>query len=155
MVIIRNLSCTVLDPQADNRLFQLALLVQFFMPLAFCFVKVSVLIMYLRIFGVLSWMRFGCIIGIVVTTVFQCSLAIAFGAMCGPNVSTGHSQLDFLEAFVSKKCDSTRILVVVQGAGSVIIDLFLLILPIPAVWTLQMPLKRKNAVLSMFLVGIW
>lgn len=111
--------------------------------------------MYLRIFRVLRWMRFGCTIGLVIIIAFQCSLAIAFGAMCGPAASTAHSQLDFLEAFVSDKCDSTRILVVVQGAGSVIIDLFLLILPIPAVWSLQMPFKRKIAVLSMFLVGIW
>lgn len=96
-----------------------------------------------------------CIIGIVVTTAFQCSLAVTFGPMCGLDVSSGHRQLDFLEAFISEKCDLTRILIVVQGAGSVIIGLFVIILPIPAIWSLQMPVKRKVAVLSMFLVGIW
>ncbi len=72
--------------------------------------------------------------------------------MCSP--STGDSQLDFLAAFISESCNKTRVLVVIQGVGSVVSDLFLLILPLPAVWKLNMPIKRKLAVSSIFLVGI-
>lgn len=72
--------------------------------------------------------------------------------MCAP--STGSSYLDFLNAFLSDTCMRTRVLVVIQGVGSVVTDVFLVILPLPAVLGLRMPLKRKIAVTSMFMVGL-
>lgn len=44
-------------------------------------------------------------------------------------------------------------LVVLQGVGSVVTDVFLVILPLPAFLNLQMPLKRKISVSSMFMLG--
>ncbi|RYP77945.1 hypothetical protein DL771_000804 [Monosporascus sp. 5C6A] len=122
------------------------------LPLAICFVKTSVLILYFQIFSILKWMRIASIAGIVAITAFHVSLSIAFGAMCAP--STGASQVDFLAAFVSDTCTRTRSIVVLQGVGNVVTDFFLLILPLPAVWALQMPLRRKLAVSAMFLIGI-
>lgn len=114
--------------------------------------KISVLLLYLQVFRILRWMRLACVIGIVCITAFQLSLSISFAAMCAP--STGSSQIDFLLAFVSDTRTHTRILVVIQGVGNVTTDIFLVILPLPAVWNLQMPLKRKIAVLSMFMIGL-
>jgi hypothetical protein len=122
-------------------------------PAAICLVKVSVLLLYLQIFGVLKWMRIASIIGIVVITAFHLSMSVSFAAMCAP--STGASQFDFLAAFVSDACTRTRILVVLQGVGNVSIDLFLLILPLPAIWRLHMPLQKKLGISAMFLVGLW
>ncbi|KAI0902737.1 hypothetical protein F4823DRAFT_406970 [Ustulina deusta] len=130
----------------------LALLVEILAPQALCFVKVSVLILYLRIFSVIRWIRITSIIAIILVVGFHLSVSICFAVMCSP--STGDSQLDFLAAFISESCNKTRVLVVIQGVGSVVSDLFLLILPLPAVWKLNMPIKRKLAVSSMFLVGI-
>lgn len=130
----------------------LSLLVEIFLPMAICLVKVSVLILYWQIFQVLRWMRIACIVSITCITAFHLSLSIAFAVMCAP--STGSSQIDFLAAFISDTCSRTRALVVIQGAGNVISDVFLVVLPLPAVLKLQMPLKRKIAVSSMFLVGI-
>lgn len=108
--------------------------------------------LYLQVFGVLSWMRVASIAGIVFIVAFHLSISITFAAMCAPQ---GSSRLDFLAAFVSDQCSRTRILVVFQGAGNVAIDLFLLILPLPAVWAMQMPLRRKIAASAMFSIGIW
>lgn len=130
----------------------MSLLVQIFMPLSICFVKVSVLLLYWQVFHVLKWMRVACITGITGITAFQFSLSIAFSAMCAP--STGTSYIDFLTAFLSDACMRTRVLVVIQGVGSVVTDVLLVFLPLPAVWSLQMPLKRKIAVTSMFMVGL-
>ncbi|KAI3328370.1 hypothetical protein F4824DRAFT_493210 [Ustulina deusta] len=130
----------------------LALLVEILAPQALCFVKVSVLILYLRIFSVIRWIRITSIIAIILVVGFHLSVSICFAVMCSP--STGDSQLDFLAAFISESCNKTRVLVVIQGVGPVISDLFLLILPLPAVWKLNMPIKRKLAVSSIFLVGI-
>ncbi|KAI1633568.1 hypothetical protein F4809DRAFT_622741 [Biscogniauxia mediterranea] len=130
----------------------LSLLVELFGPLATCSVKISVLVLYLQIFRILKWMRVISIAGIIVITAAHISTTITFAAMCAPR--TGSGQLDFLAAFVSDTCSRTRILIVIQGIINVVTDIFLLILPLPAIWTLQMPLKRKLAISSMFLVGL-
>ena len=39
------------------------------------------------------------------------------------------------------------------GVVSVLSDLYLIILPLPAVWNLQLPLRRKLAVSAMFFTG--
>jgi hypothetical protein len=115
-------------------------------------VKASVLMLYLHVFGILSWMRIASIAGIVFIVAFHLSLSISFAAMCAPQ---GSSRLDFLAAFISSKCRHTNILVVFQGAGNVAIDLFLLALPWPAIWGMQMPLRHKLATSAMFSVGLW
>jgi hypothetical protein len=130
----------------------LALLIETELPIAICLVKCSVLMLYYHVFRVLTWMRIISIISMVVVITWHVSLAIAFAVMCSP--STGDGQLDFLAAFVSDSCTKTRILVVLQGAGNVVTDIFLVILPLPAVWTLRLPLSRKLAISAMFSVGL-
>ncbi|KAK8076768.1 hypothetical protein PG994_004040 [Apiospora phragmitis] len=130
----------------------LALLVEIFLPVAICLVKVSVLILYLRVFRVLNWMRIVSIVSMALIVMWHLALSIAFAASCAP--STGDTQLDFLAAFISQKCSDTRILVVLQGVGNVATDVWLILLPLPAVWALQMPLRQKIAVSSMFMVGV-
>lgn len=129
-----------------------SLLIQIIAPLSLCFVKNSVLILYLRVFSVLRWLRIASITGIVAITAFHTSMAISLTVLCTP--SSGTSRMEFLAASVSPRCFHIRKLVVVQGVASVATDLFLLILPLPAVWTLKMPLRRKVAVSTMFLTGI-
>ncbi|KJK78255.1 hypothetical protein H634G_06428 [Metarhizium anisopliae BRIP 53293] len=129
----------------------LCLLVEILRPLALCIVKISVFILYLQLFSVLQWMRIVSITGIVVISLWHLSTCIAFAVMCSP---TGSSHLDFLAALVSPMCARTRSLVVTQGVGNVVTDVFLLVLPLPVVWTLHIPLGRKLGVSSMFLVGL-
>ncbi|KAI1815750.1 hypothetical protein GGS20DRAFT_311066 [Poronia punctata] len=130
----------------------LSLLVEILGPQALSFVKLSVFVLYLRIFGVKRWMRIVSIAGIVAVAAFHLAMSIVFAVSCAP--TTGSSQLDFLAAFVSGACNRTRSVVVIQGVGAVFIDTFLLLFPLPAVWGLQMPVKRKLAISSMFLVGL-
>ncbi|KAK9439744.1 hypothetical protein VB005_07903 [Metarhizium brunneum] len=111
----------------------------------------SVLILYLHLFSVLQWMRIVSITGIVVISLWHLSTCIAFAVMCSP---TRSSHLDFLHAFFSSKCSRTWSLVVIQGIGNVVTDVFRLVLPLPVVWTLRIPLGRKLGVSSMFLVGL-
>lgn len=98
-------------------------------------------------------MRIACTTCIIIVVCYHFSLTIAFAAMCAP--SKGYTQLDYLAAFISDSCTRTRSIVVLQGVGNVVTDVVFLILPLPAIWALQIPLKRKIAVSSMFLVGLW
>lgn len=99
-------------------------------------------------------MRITGILGISVMAVFHLSLSITFATLCLP--TTGSSRKDFFIAASLEKCQlGSSILVVIQGVGNVITDIFLLILPLPAIWNSQMPLRRKISVSSMFLIGFW
>jgi hypothetical protein len=98
-------------------------------------------------------MRIATAAGIFLVVSYHLSLTIAFAVMCSP--SSGYTQLDYLGAFISDSCTRTRWLVVLQGVANVVTDLFFLVLPLPAIWALQIPLKKKIAVSSMFLVGLW
>lgn len=44
-------------------------------------------------------------------------------------------------------------MVIVLGVVSLVSDVYLVILPLPAVWKLQLPLGRKIAVSAMFFTG--
>lgn len=126
-----------------------------FAPLGICAVKVSVLILYLRIFGgPVRWMRITCIIGIVMLFAYHVSFAIAFGAMCAPDPTAGYSQIAMLMAFLSDSCMRTKILVFLMGVGNSFIDLVLLFLPLPVIWKLHMPLRKKVKTSATFLIGV-
>lgn len=127
-----------------QRIVMLSLLLEIFAPLAICAVNISVLTLYFRVFGgSLRWMRITCVVGIVLLLGYHISFTTAFGAMCAPNPKAGYSQVAMLMAFVSDKCTRSRVLVLLMGVGNSFIDLVLLLLPLPVIWKLQMPLRRK------------
>lgn len=133
----------------------ISLLLEIFAPLAICAVKVSVLTLYLRIFGgTLIWMRITCLVGIILLLGYHISFTTAFGVMCAPSPKAGYSQIAMLMAFVSDACVRTRILVLLMGIGNSLIDIILLLLPLPVIWKLQMPLRRKLKTSALFLTGI-
>ncbi|KAK9416942.1 putative Integral membrane protein [Seiridium unicorne] len=138
-----------------QRVIMLSLLLELIAPLAICAVKISVLTLYLRIFGSsLIWMRVTCVVGIVLLLGYHISFTTAFGVMCAPDSKAGYSQVALLMAFVSDKCVRTRILVLLMGIGNTLCDLVLLLLPLPVIWNLQMPLRRKLKTSAVFLIGI-
>lgn len=44
---------------------------------------------------------------------------------------------------------------ILSGAGNVVTDCLILILPLPVLWRLQMPLKKKLRCVSVFGVGVF
>jgi hypothetical protein len=125
---------------------------EFVLPLAICMVKVSVLVLYLHVFGLLRWMRIAVTAGIVVLVAFHLSISIGFISMCAP--ARGTSQIDYLLAFTSPTCARTSSMVVIQGVGNVVADLFLMVLPLPGIWSLQITFKRKLGISAMMSVGL-
>ena len=71
---------------------------------------------------------------------------------CSPR--NGSSQTAWIAALESNRClRPEKTLSVVVGVGNVLSDFYLILLPLPAVWGLQIPARRKLAILSMFLTG--
>ena len=76
---------------------------------------------------------------------------IAYIVMCGPK--DGQSQYSYLIARASEKCARASPLDIIIGIVNIISDLYLIILPLPAVWSLNMAFGRKVGVLAIFLTG--
>lgn len=132
----------------------MSIVLELIAPLAVCIVKITVMILYLRTFGSLRWMRITSIVIICLLIAYHVSFATAFVALCAPPPSGGYSQVALLKAFVSDKCVSTDVLVLLMGVGNFFTDVVILLLPLPVIWRLQMPMRRKIKTLAMFLTGI-
>ena len=76
---------------------------------------------------------------------------VAMIALCAPR--GGHDTLALLAALDSPRCSKSSPLVIVLGVVSFISDFYLVVLPIPAVWSLQLPFRRKLAISTMFFTG--
>lgn len=87
----------------------------------------------------------------IITGLFYFATMISLIIMCAPN--NGHSQFAYLAALASPQCAKSERLSIVIGAVNVTSDLYLVLLPLPAVWSLQLPLRRKTGVSAMFLTG--
>lgn len=115
------------------------------------FIKLSLFVLYLEIFGLLRWLRYLAFVGMIITGFFYFGSMVAFLALCSPR--NGHSQIAYITALASPQCLKSQPLSIITGAVGVISDLYLVILPLPAVWSLQLPLRRKIGVSAMFLTG--
>lgn len=51
---------------------------------------------------------------------------------------------------ISRNCANDEIYGIVQGVLSVVLDLYIFILPIPIILGLQMPVKRRLSILGVF-----
>ena len=80
---------------------------------------------------------------------------IANGVVCGPK--GGQDRASYLAGMAGTKCgDPTGIIMllsVISGAVNLAQDLFLMILPLPAVSNLNLPKRRKTGVFLIFLTG--
>lgn len=115
------------------------------------FVKLSLFVLYVQVFHPLRWLRYCAYAGVVSTGLSYWVVSIIYLAMCVPR--DGTSQGDYFMALVSPRCQNVNPLQVANGVVSLVSDLYLVILPLPAVWKLQLPLHRKLALSAMFFTG--
>lgn len=114
----------------------------------FLFSKLSILLLLFRVFSPTRMFRYCVYNGMFWTVIISLvTILVAFG-FCAPR--TGES---FNTMSTMKRCGDLQIWAVVQGALYVILDFYILFLPIPMVWNLQMDLKRKVGVTAIFLTG--
>ena len=117
---------------------------------AMFFAKASLLLLYLRIFrpkkSTCYWIYFG-----LAFTFCLYWINVPFDSYyCAP--SPGGSWGDFFS--ISIKCNKAVYLGLVQGSLSIALDLFILILPIPVVMTLQMSSKKRAGALAVLMTGL-
>ena len=121
----------------------------FYGPTAF-FAKLSIFLLYLRTFGPNKKFRYVTYAGIALIFVFYTATTIMYGALC-----VRRPWETWLESQKTNRCASTtKPLDFSQGIIGVISNLFIYILPLPVIWQLQMPLRRKIGISSIFATGL-
>ncbi|MCJ1382008.1 hypothetical protein MMC17_005120 [Xylographa soralifera] len=114
--------------------------------IALLFTKATFFFMYLSIFGPLQWMRISAWLGLLVNTGFYLAVLVANMIFSTPRPGQSWQQ-----AAISEQ--GTLALSIPQAVGGLIIDMFILALPIIAVSKLQLPPRRKLGVILIFMSG--
>lgn len=129
----------------------MSLVVEFTYGPCIWFVKLSLFVLYVQVFRPLRWLRYCAYAGVISTGLFYWVISTVYLAMCVPR--DGTSELDYFMALASARCQNVAPLSIANGVVSLVSDLYLVILPLPAVWNLQMALHRKVALSAMFFTG--
>ncbi|KAL8652303.1 MAG: hypothetical protein Q9210_002761 [Variospora velana] len=117
-------------------------------PIAFC-AKLSLLLLYYRLFARHRWIRYLVYFGIGSVAAMYTAGTIVYGYLCLPR--PGQS---WIEAGLSARCHNQFIMIsYVRGPFNLLSDLYLLLLPLPAVWQLHLPLRKKLGIAGIFLTG--
>ncbi|KAJ8128843.1 hypothetical protein O1611_g4794 [Lasiodiplodia mahajangana] len=119
--------------------------------IVFGLIKISILFLWKRIFGasnrftILCWSMIGLTalwaLAFFFTTVFQ----------CGDRWSLNWSPIGI---FLTECIESLNVLTVF-AATDILSDLIIIAMPVPLIWRLQLPTRKKIALNSVFLIGLF
>jgi hypothetical protein len=143
-----------LVPQSLTRL-QRSLLVQVLASPLIWVIKLSVYSLIFHAFRPLAYIRRLIYAGLLVTGIYTVGCAIANGIVCGPQ--GGQDRASYIAGMAGTKCGNPtgtiQLLSVTSGGVNLLQDLFLLLLPLPAISKLNLPTRRKTGVFLIFLTG--
>lgn len=95
-------------------------------------------------------------LGVTLSFIFYLAAAIVNGIICGPK--GGNDRLAYLAGMAGQQCGDPagliQIFSITSGVLNLLNDLYLLILPLPAIMQLKLHPKRKLGVLFIFLAGV-
>lgn len=117
-------------------------------PVAFFFSRIPVFMLYGRIFSSVRWLRWACIGGIVAAFAIYMHTVPLVGALCYPQKGYNWQDMHTFERCSLGKPDA-----IVQGVGNIVLDLYALLLPIPVIWGLKLPLKKRIGLMVVFTTG--
>ncbi|KAF2837752.1 hypothetical protein M501DRAFT_137998 [Patellaria atrata CBS 101060] len=122
-------------------------------------IKLTLFWLILTSFRPLRWTRFLVYFGIVSTFLGHSISAIILGFLCRPR--GGHGRINYLRGLAEAQPGGTaRIastashIIIFQAVLSFSADIYLLVLPIPAIWNIRITFKRKLPVYFVFLAGV-
>ncbi|KAJ3571854.1 hypothetical protein NPX13_g5237 [Xylaria arbuscula] len=117
--------------------------------LVWAFAKTSFFLMYLQIFGPLPWLRVCVYIGLTVNWLFYTIVVIASFAYQVPNAGQ-----TWQEGFLNPRYNDAFRWTIPIASGSLILDTYIFILPVIAIFNLQLQVKKKLGVIAVFATGL-
>jgi hypothetical protein len=120
-------------------------------PLIFC-VKMSIILQYLRMFAphraVSPLVYYGSWFLIATCTTFYAATTILTIFACTPREKIWN------KLYIGGHCMNYRAIIVSTAIFNIISDVAILLLPVTSVWKLQIPAKRKVAIIMLFGTGL-
>lgn len=110
-------------------------------------VKLTILFFYRRVFGSKSKVKWATAIGIVLVICLNGGVFLANLFSCRPIQRTWNPM-------VPGQCFNPVILPYLSGVSSFLTDLYVLVIPIPVIWSLNLDVKRRLRVMAVFGLGI-
>lgn len=118
-------------------------------PITITAIKTSILLFYLRLFGARTWFRYATYVTEAVVISWCTATVFAAVFHCKPiHVSWSIDPIEFME-----HCNDTNAYLIATSVINVILDFWILALPLSIVWTLQMSSKSKVSLSGIFLLG--
>ena len=112
--------------------------------------KLSILLLYLQIFFVNKRTRVMVYIALTINTLHCLATVIGYGILCVPKPGVPWEVAD-----ATHKCMVVAdMLAVILGAISIFSDVFIICIPIPAIWNLHLPTRKKLGVSAIFITGL-
>ena len=117
------------------------------------FVKLSLFLLYLRLFQPNKITRRLVYGGMSACGLFYSASIISNCALCMPRPDQRSDTTTWLLSF--EKCGhSTEHLAICQSVFGTLSDIYLLVIPIQSIFQLHLPVKRKLGVSSIFMIGV-
>lgn len=113
------------------------------------FAKLALFLLYYNLFASDYWTRIAIYLGMIAVCLFYIACSIAFFILCLPRPG---------ESWISPSFDA-RCTPIVKVASAhawfgLLSDLYIFFLPLPVLWGLHMPLRKKLRVAAVFLTGL-
>ena len=122
-----------------------AVAIQALYPLAMAFIKISTLLLYLRIFPGRQFRLWLWSVGLFV--------AIYTGVQVLGSIFQCRPIRKAWDPLVEGQCIQVDLLYLICGGLNPLMDIMILVAPMPALWRLQMGFKQKMQLMSIFCVG--
>jgi len=114
------------------------------------FIKVSILILYQRLFSLKRWMKILIYLGMGYIFLANAIATILFGALCAPRNGE-----PYIIRYQRPICvDNVNNLALATSIVNLVSDIYLLALPLPLVLKLQLSNKKKTGLVAIFMTGI-
>lgn len=111
------------------------------------FAKASLFMLYYQLFKLRKSIRYAVIFGITFSILMSLITMILSIIFCSPKM--GHPW----DLALGVKCLRTELSAFILGITNLILDIYMLILPIPVILHLQLSAKKKVGILAIFMVG--
>ena len=115
---------------------------------AFFSSRLPIFFLYLRLFGRRKGVKYAVYVGLVVNLVLHVIVIALVAHYCSPASGYAWGVPKYLQ--YCKKAAAEPIL---QGVTNVVLDLYIFILPLPIIWNLQMPFRKRIGVIAIFTTG--
>ncbi|KAI0444961.1 hypothetical protein F4803DRAFT_548591 [Xylaria telfairii] len=113
------------------------------------FTKASILLLYLRLFNHVKWLRWTCYVLLAIVGSYSIASTVVTIFQCNPVVAA------FNKYITDAKCINLHLFWRTTAIFAIVTDFFILLIPIRMIYGLQMPLLRRLGLIFLFVLGLF